>query len=309
MTAAAPPPPDLLEEPAPGGDPAGARPEPESAAGPAADAVTVIRPPGAWPVPDLGELWRHRDLLALLTLRSVAVRYRQSVLGVGWAVVRPVASVLIFTLIFGGAAGFAEDVDVPYPLFAYLGLLPWNFFAAALAGTTGSVVSGGDMLTKVYFPRLVLPLSAVAGQFPVFLAIGAMTGLFMLWYGYAPTVYMLALPLLLLIVLATAVGASCWATALSVQFRDINHGSQFAIRMLMYSGPVVYPLTVVDARWHRLWAVNPMVGVCEGFRAACGVRADMPWDLVGVGAAVSLAMLVSGVLFFVRRERLFADVA
>ena len=271
--------------------------------------VTVIEPRTGWRAADWRELIAYRDLFTFLVWRGLRARYAQSGFGLGWAVLQPLVMVMVYTMIFGKALKIMGEGGPPYPLWVICGLLPWRFFAKGVSAGAASLTSNSALISKVYFPRLVLPLASVAGQFPVFLAIAGMTALFMAWFGYAPTVYALAFPLLLGIVLAAAVGVSCWATALSVQFRDINHGSQFAIRMAMYSGPVVYPITVLDERWHRLWAVNPMVGVCEGVRAGCGVRADMPWDLVGIGAAVSAALLVSGVMFFVRRERLFADVA
>ena len=280
-----------------------------AALAPPADPVVVIEPRTGWRGADWRELLAYRDLFGFLVLRGLRAKYAQSGLGLGWAVLQPLVMVCVYTLIFGKALKMMGEGGPPYPLWVICGLLPWRFFAKAFSAGAASLTSNANLISKVYFPRLILPLAAVAGQFPVAAAIGAMTCGFMLWFGAAPTIYALALPLLLGVVLATAVGASCWATALSVQFRDINHGSQFAIRMAMYAGPVVYPLTVVDERWHRLWALNPMVGVCEGVRAACGVRPDMPWDLLAIGTAVSAAVLVSGVLFFVRRERLFADVA
>ena len=190
-------------------------------------------------------------------LRGLRAKYAQSGLGLGWAILQPLVMVCVYTLIFGKALKMMGDGGPPYPLWVICGLLPWRFFAKAFSAGAASLTSNANLISKVYFPRLVLPLAAVVGQFPVAAAIGAMTCGFMLWFGYAPTAYALALPLLLGVVLATAVGASCWATALSVQFRDINHGSQFAIRMAMYAGPVVYPITVVDERWQPALGAEP----------------------------------------------------
>ena len=278
-------------------------------AAPAAGGLTVIEPRTGWRAADWRELVAYQDLFVFLVWRGLRARYAQSGFGLGWAVLQPLVMVCVYTMIFGKAMKVMGDGGPPYPLWVVCGLLPWRFFAKAVSSGANTLSSNANLISKVYFPRLVLPLAAVVGQFPVLLAISAMTAIFMAWFGYAPTRYMFAAPLILAVVLAAAVGVSCWATALSVQFRDINHGSQFAIRMLMYSGPVVYPIDKIDPHWHRLWALNPVVGVVESVRAACGVRPDMPWDLFGIGAAVSLGLLVSGVLFFVRRERLFADVA
>jgi lipopolysaccharide transport system permease protein len=269
---------------------------------------TVIRPPRGWPLPDFGELWRYRDLLSLLTLRGVAVRYRQSVLGVGWAIVRPVVNVLIFTLIFGRAAGFEEDVEVPYPVFALLGLVPWGFFAAALGSTTQSVVGGAGMLTKVYFPRLVLPLSNL-GVAAMDLTIQlVLVAAMMAWYRIVPTVAALALPGFLMLTALAALAGGLWLTALNVKYRDVGQAVPFFIQAGMYLSPVIYPPTFIPDEWAALYYLNPMAGAIEGVRWSVLGTAPPDWGLVGLSTLATLALLVGGLIYFQRTESTFADV-
>ena len=238
----------------------------------------------------------------------MAIRYRQSVLGVGWAVLRPVVSVAVFSLIFGAAAGFADDVAVPYPLFAYLGLLPWNFFAAALTGTAGSVVGGQDMLTKVYFPRLVLPLSNLLvaavdlGVQVVLLAV------LLAWYRVAPSAAVLALPAFLLLAALAALAVGLWLTALNVKYRDVGQAVPFFVQAGMYLSPVIYPPAFIPPEWSTLYYLNPMAGAIDGVRWSVLGENPPDWTLVGLSALATLALLVGGLVFFNRTERTFADV-
>ncbi|MFH5805576.1 ABC transporter permease [Alienimonas sp. DA493] len=259
-------------------------------------------------MPDFRELWQYRDLLSLLTLRSIAVQYRQSVLGVAWAVVRPVVNVLIFTLIFGKAAGFAEGLDVPYPVFAFLGLVPWNFFASALAGTVQSVVGGQAMLTKVYFPRIVLPLSSM-GVASVDLLVQAVlvVGL-MVWYQILPSAAVFTLPAFLLLTAAAALAGGLWLTALNVKYRDIEHAVPFFVQAGMYLSPVIYPPSFIPEEWLALYYLNPMAGAIEGVRWSV-LGTDPPqWGYVGVSVVATLVLLAGGLIYFTRTERTFADV-
>ena len=312
MTTELAPPPAGLETDAAVGTPA-RRPAPDVAAGddgdhPNAAQRTVIRPPSGWPIPDFRELWRYRDLLALLTTRNLAARYRQSILGVGWAVVRPVVSVAIFTLVFGRALGVDQDIDVPYPVFALLGMVPWGFFAAALGGTTQSVVGGQAMLTKVYFPRLVLPLSsmgvaAVDSAIQLVLVVALMA-----WYRVEPTLALLALPAFLLLAAAAALAGGLWLTALNVKYRDVGQAVPFMIQAGMYLSPVIYPPKVFPADWLWLYYLNPMAGAIEGVRWSV-LAADPPaWGYVALSVCTTLAGLVGGLMYFTRTERDFADV-
>ena len=277
--------------------------------------VTRIRPPGGWPVPDFAELWRYRDLLTLLTVRNVAARYRQSLLGMGWAVLRPAVSVAVFTVIFGRAAGFADELPgggagaaVPYALFAFVGLVPWNFFAAALGGTTQSVLTGGDMLTKVYFPRLVLPLSSL-GVAAVDAAIGVVLAAALLaWHGVLPGPAVLALPAFLLLAAAAALAGGLWLTALNVKYRDVGQAVPFLIQVGMYLSPVIYPPTFIPESWRAVYYLNPLAGAIDGARWSV-LGTDPPaWGLVGLSAAVTGLLLAGGLAYFARTERTFADI-
>ena len=304
MSVAAPDRPDLDESPADDREsvpaPAGDRPD--------GNRRTVIRPPSGWPVPDFRELWRYRDLLALLTTRNIAARYRQSVLGIGWAVVRPVVNTVIFTVVFGNAIGLKEGMDVPYPVFAFLGQLPWMFFAAALAGTTESVVGGQDMLTKVYFPRLVLPLSnlgVAAADLGVQLVL--LAGV-MAWYEVVPAVTLFALPAFLLLSAAAALAGGLWLTALNVRYRDVKYAVPFLIQAGMYLSPVIYPPTVIPADWRLLYYLNPMAGAIEGVRWSVLGTNPPDWGYVALSAVATGALLLGGLMYFNRVEKTFADV-
>ncbi|MDT0576867.1 ABC transporter permease [Croceicoccus sp. F390] len=270
--------------------------------------VTVIRPHTGWRTIDVRELASHWDLLRFLTLRSVKIRYAQSALGMGWAVIQPVAQMVVFTVIFGSLVGVGSDGSA-YPVFAFVALVPWTYFASAVTQSTNSLPKNAAMLSKIYLPRMILPISEVCARLVDF-AIGFVLLIGMLFiYGVQPTAGVIVVPLLILIMVIAALGIGLWLTALAIQFRDINYATEFFVQLLMYAAPVVYPASLVPERFQLLYALNPMVGVIEGFRAAfLGSRA-MPWDLIGVGAAVAVFLLVSGAFFFRRREPLFADVA
>jgi lipopolysaccharide transport system permease protein len=270
---------------------------------------TVIEPPAAWPLPDLRELWRYRDMLVMLTTRDIAARYRQSVLGIGWAVVRPLVSMAIFTVIFGRVAGLDEKTGgVPYPLFAFAALIPWMYFATCLTEASASVVANGDMLSKVYFPRLVLPLSKIGAATVDFLIQAVVLAALMAIYRTAPTVNAIYLPVFLVLAVASAFAAGLWLTALNVRYRDIGHALPFLTQVVMYLSPIIYPASLIPERWQPLYFLNPMAGVIEGSRwALFGTPAPDP-GLVGLSAAVTGVLLVSGLFFFARTEQTFADI-
>jgi len=271
---------------------------------------TVIRPAGGWPVPDFAELWRYRDLLILLTTRNIAARYRQSVLGLGWALIRPLVSVGIFTLIFGKAVGLENTLPegMPYAAFALCGLLPWMFFAAALSGTTDSVVGGQNMLTKVYFPRLVLPLSNLGvASVDLVIQLTLLAGV-MIFYGIAPSLSLLALPIFLLLAAAAALACGLWLTALNVKYRDVRYAVPFLLQAGMYLSPVIYPPKLIPEGWQTVYYLNPMAGAIEGVRWSV-LGMDAPnWGLVGLSATATVALLAGGVMYFTRTERTFADI-
>ncbi len=267
----------------------------------------VIESSYPWWRIDWRELWRYRDLFLFLVWRDIKTRYAQSVLGIGWAVIQPVFSMVVFTIVFGNLANVSSD-GVPYAIFSYTALVPWTYFSSSLTASTGSLVASSSMLTKVYFPRLVIPLAPVIGKLVDFgIAMLILAG-FMLWYRIAPTWDAWSLPLLIGLMMLTAAGLGMWLTALSVQYRDINYAMGFLVQLLIYAAPVVYPASAVPAQFRLLYGLFPMAGVIEGFRSALLGTNPMPWDLIGVGAGVALVLFFSGAVYFRRMERFFADV-
>ena len=254
------------------------------------------------------ELWHYRDLFIFLVWRDIKTRYSQSILGIGWAVIQPVFSMIVFTIVFGNLAKVNSE-GVPYAIFSYTALVPWTFFSSSLSSASGSLISSKNLITKVYFPRLVIPISPVLGKMVDFgISFLILLGL-MVWYGVKPTIWSLMVPVFILLMMLTAAGVGMWLTALSIQYRDVSYGSNFFIQLLMYASPVIYASSSIPEKYQILYALNPMVGVIEGFRASLlGTRA-MPWDLLGVGALMAIAFFLSGALYFRSMERYFADVA
>jgi lipopolysaccharide transport system permease protein len=281
--------------------------EQERVAAPGDLPVTLIRPSRGWTALDLRELWAHRELLYFLTWRDVKVRYKQTILGVAWAIIQPFFTMVVFSVFFGQLAKVPSD-EVPYPVFTYTALVPWTFFANGMSSAAASLVSSANMLRKVYFPRLVLPISAVlSGVIDFALAFAVLLGL-MLFYGIVPTRAVVWLPLLLLLALVTSLGVGLWLTAMNVQFRDVRYAVPFLIRAWMYATPIAYPSSLLDEPWRTIYGLNPMAGVVEGFRWALLGTETTPGPMIGVSAAVAVALLVSGAFYFRRMERSFADV-
>ena len=273
---------------------------------PASSRVTVIEPRRGWLALDLGAIWNYRDLLFLLVWRDISVRYRQSVLGIGWAIFRPLVSTLIFTLVFSLLV--RVKTEVPYPVFAFTAMIPWLYFSTALSSVTSSVAGQQGVLTKVYFPRLILPLAALgAGLVEVLIQLLIFI-LFMLYYDILPTFRMLALPGFILLALLTALGFGIWLTALNVKYRDVGMAVPFLVQIWMYLCPIVYPVTLVPERFQAVYSLNPMVGVIEGFRWSLLGTASPDWSAIGISAAAMLVILVSGLYYFRRAESWFADV-
>jgi lipopolysaccharide transport system permease protein len=247
---------------------------------------TVIRPQKGWRLIDLKELREYKDLFYFLVWRDIKVRYAQSVLGVGWAVIQPVFTMIIFTIVFGKLAKIG-----------------------ALTDASGSLIAGSGMLTKVYFPRIIIPMTPVLGKLVDFsIALLLLFGL-MVWYKTMPTIWALTLPLLILLMILTATGLGMWLTALSIQYRDIKYGMSFAVRLLMYAAPVVYPASLIPDKYRLFYGLNPMAGVIEGFRSTLLGTRPMPWDLIIVGSITAIVIAISGAFYFSRMERIFADVA
>jgi len=257
---------------------------------------------------DWQEIWQYRDLFFFLVWRDVKTRYAQSVLGVGWAIIQPVFSMIVFTIIFGNLARIDSE-GVPYAIFSFTALVPWTFFSSSLASASGSLINSKNLLTKIYFPRLVIPLSPVIGKLIDFgISLLILIGL-MFWYGVIPTIWTLMLPVFIIMMMLTSAGVGMWLTALSIQYRDIRYGAEFFIQLLMYGSPVIYATSIIPEKYQIIYALNPMVGVIEGFRAALlGTRA-MPWNLIGIGSLMAIAFFLSGALYFRSMERYFADVA
>lgn len=278
-----------------------------AARGAAETPLLVIEPSRGWVGLKLRELWEYRELVYFLIWRDVKVRYKQTALGALWAVIQPLFSMLVFTVVFGKLAKMPSD-GIPYPLFSYAALLPWNYFAQGLSSSSDSLVGSANLIKKVYFPRLAIPAAAVCGGVVDFLIAFGVLLLLMAYFGVAPTGNVVWLPLFLLLAVATALGVGLWLSAMNVQYRDVKYTVPFLVQFWMYATPIVYPSSLLPEPWKTLYGVNPMAGVVEGFRwALLGVKTPpgaMLW--VSVGAAVVL--LVSGAFFFRRMEKTFADV-
>lgn len=270
--------------------------------------IVVIEPRGSLKALNLHELWAYRELLYFLTWRDVKVRYKQTFLGVAWALIQPLFTMLVFTLFFGRLAGLdARTEGIPYPVFAYAGLLPWTFFANALTSSGNSLVGSANLITKVYFPRMIVPTAAVAAGL-IDLAIGfIMLALLMIYYQVPLSRNLLMLlPLVVLItMLATAVGM--WLSALNVKYRDIRFALPFLIQLWMFISPVIYPATLVPLNWRWLFALNPVTGIIEGFRSALFGK-PFHWTSLAISVVLTLFAMVYAAFSFTRVERRFADI-
>jgi lipopolysaccharide transport system permease protein len=269
--------------------------------------VTEISQAGRSLRADLREIWMYRDLLSLLTWRDISLRYRQSLLGVGWTVLQPLVLMTIFSIVFGRFAKLPSD-GVPYPLFALSALVPWLYFARALAGASGSLVGSSNLVTKVYFPRLILPLSkTISGLVDVAVAL-VLLALMLAWYRVVPGWPLLLLPVFLGLALMTALSLGLWLTALNVRYRDISLLVPFLTQVWMYASPIAYSMSLVPEKWRWLYSLNPIVGVVEGFRWSLLGRAAPELQPILLSSAIVLLMFVSGLAYFRHTERSFADV-
>jgi len=261
----------------------------------------------AWPSLKLRELCSHGELIYFLVWRDIKVRYKQTILGAGWALLQPLFTMLLFSIFFGRLAKIPSE-GIPYPLFAFTALVPWTYFANTFVQSSNSLVSNSTLIKKVYFPRLAIPVAKVLSGLVEFgLSFVLLLGM-TLSYGYHPSVRMLALPALLLLAMIASLGSSLWLSALNVYMRDVEQIVPFLVQIWMYATPVAYPTSLVPAKWRTLYAINPMVGVAEGFRwALCGTHTISISTLV-VSSAIALVLLVSGAYWFRRLERTFADV-
>ena len=268
--------------------------------------TTVIRPPSRWPHLDLPELWHYRELLLRLAWRDVAVKYKQTAIGVAWAILQPFLTMVVFTLVFGKFANFPSK-GVPYPIFTYSALLPWTYFASSVALSSGSVVSNRAMVTKVYFPRVLLPLAGVSVPLVDFLFAFVVLFGMMVWFSVWPSFAILLAPLFLLMALAAALGVGLFFSAVAVRYRDVPYAIPFVIQIWLYLSGVVYAISALPERWQWVLALNPMTTVINGFQ--WGVLGTAPPDLPKalVGGVVTIAFVVVGLWYFRRSEPKFAD--
>jgi len=268
--------------------------------------INVIEPQRGWRALDLRELWAYRELLAVLTMRDVKVRYKQTVLGVAWAVIQPLFAMILFSLIFGRLAKIPSD-GLPYPIFVYAGLLPWTFFANALTTSGNSLVGQQHLISKVYFPRLIIPLSSVGTGLIDFAISSVILLLLMVYYGMGWSWHLLAVPPLILAVIFIALGVGTLLSALTVSYRDFRYVVPFMVQFWMYATPVVYPASLFPKQWQWVLYLNPMAGLVEGFRSAF-LNRPFDWAGISISMTVAAAVFLLGVFYFEKMERRFADI-
>jgi lipopolysaccharide transport system permease protein len=268
--------------------------------------VTRIRPSHGWAPLNLRDLWAYRELLYFLTWRDVKVRYKQTVLGAAWAVLQPFLTMVVFSIFFGQLAKVPSD-GVPYPIFSYAALLPWTFFAYALGQSSNSLVGGASLVSKVYFPRLIIPVASVLSGVVDFAIALVMMFALLIYYGAHPTPAVVFLPAFFLLAMTTALGVGLWLSALNVEYRDVRYVVPFLTQLWLFATPVAYPSSLLQQPWRTIYAINPMVGVVEGFRWAL-LGSAMPGPMILVSTVAAISLLLSGAFYFRRLERTFADI-
>jgi len=269
--------------------------------------LTRIESRASWSRHDLRELWDYRELLGFLVWRDVKVRYKQTALGVAWAVLQPLVPMVLYSVIFGRVAKLPSE-GLPYPLFALTGLLPWQLFASALGLASNSLVGSAGLITKVYFPRIIIPVAAVCGSLVDFAVSLVLVGALMIWYGVTPGAGIIALPLLVAFALATALGVALWTSALNVKYRDVQYVMPFILQAWLLASPVAYSMTLIESPlWRMVYGLNPMAGVVQGFRWAL-IGADPPGAPALASLAVTALLLATGLRYFRGTEDTFADV-
>lgn len=268
---------------------------------------TVIKPSVGWPSIDLKEIWAYRELLGILAWRDVSVRYKQSVVGIGWAIIQPVMTMIIFTIIFGKFAKLPSE-GIPYPVFTYCALLPWSYFARSLGDSSDSLVGSAHLITKIHFPRIILPVSKVfAGLIDLSIAFIILVGM-MVWYRILPTAGILLLPVFIVIAMLASLGVGLWLTALNVLYRDVKFVVPFLIQFWMYASPVAYSTSIIPDQWKWVYGLNPMVGVVEGFRWALLGKTAPLISMFFIPVLIIFVVLISGIYFFKKMEKTFADI-
>jgi lipopolysaccharide transport system permease protein len=266
-----------------------------------------IRPDRGWLDLDLGAVWRFRELLVVLMMRDIQVLYKQALLGAGWAILQPVFAVTIFTIVFGYFARMPSE-GIPYPLFAFAGVLPWTYFAEAVRRSATGLVTDSELVRKIYFPRLIMPLANVVTPLLDFCIAFVILLILMAFYGIAPSWKFLLVPPLMIIAALLALSIGLWLAPINVRFRDIKHTLPFMIQIWMYASPIVYPLSMVPEQWQWAYSLNPMVGVIEGFRWAVFDQGEPNFMALGISGVMIVFLLAGGLVFFRRMERSFADV-
>lgn len=270
--------------------------------------VTFIRPAKGWFHLGLKELWEYHELLFFLAWRDIKVRYKQTMLGATWAIIQPFCTMVVFSIFFGKLGKIPSD-GIPYPIFSFVALVPWTFFASSLAQSSNSLVSSANLLKKIYFPRLIIPISAVSSHLiDFFFAFLVLLGM-MVYYHVSPTPAVVWLPLFLLLALITSLGVGLWLSAMNIKYRDIKYTIPFLSQIWMFMTPIAYPSSLLPEPWRSLYGINPMAGVVEGFRWALLGSATHPGPMLIVSSLVSIIILFSGVLYFRKMERTFADIA
>jgi len=268
--------------------------------------ITIIKPTKGWSALNLRDLWAYRELILFLTWRDLKVRYKQTLLGASWAILQPFLTMVVFSIFFGNLAKVPSD-GVPYPIFSYAALLPWTLFSKALQDASKSLVASSHMITKIYFPRMILPLSAVlAGLVDFLIAFVVLIGM-MLYFGIVPTAKVWVLPVYLLFALITAIGVGLWLSALNVLYRDVGYVIPFLTQFWMFITPIVYPSSMIPEKWEAIYAINPMTGVVDGFRWALLGTGQPPGEMALVSGIVAIVLFISGMFYFRRMERQFAD--
>jgi lipopolysaccharide transport system permease protein len=266
----------------------------------------VIRPAKGWNPLNLIDLWRYRELIFFLAWRDISVRYKQTILGAAWAIIQPLFTMIVFSIFFGQLGNIPSD-GLPYPVFSFCALLPWQLFAYSLGESGNSLISNQSLITKVYFPRIVIPISATLGGLLDFVIAFVVLLIMMAVYGITPTSAIWTLPFFVLLAILTALGAGLWLSALNVEYRDVRYTIPFLAQFWMFLTPIAYPSSMVPEQWRTLYAINPMVGVVEGFRWALLGKGAPPGPVFIASMIASVALLVSGMYYFRRMERTFAD--
>jgi lipopolysaccharide transport system permease protein len=267
---------------------------------------TLIEPPKRWASLELKELWAYRELLYFLIWRDIKVRYKQTVLGGAWAIIQPFFTMVVFSLFFGKLGKIPSD-NIPYPLFSYAGLLPWSYFAQAVNESSNSLVGSAHLIRKVYFPRLVIPMSGVLAGLLDFAIAFSVLLVMMVYYGFSPGKGLVLLPAFLLLAIITAQGVGLWFSALNVEFRDVRFVIPFFIQFWLFATPVAYPSSMLHEPWRTIYGLNPMVGVVEGFRWSL-LNTRPPGPMILLSAIMAILLLVSGAYYFRKMERQFADI-